>query len=85
MDNKNLDTEARRKILIASFAEKTPKQMRTIRNTLNNRIRSLEDELKIGKTLPKISASHKLYEFDLKDCRLALEAAKKIIKTQSQE
>ncbi|MFA6237546.1 MAG: hypothetical protein WC635_09490 [Bacteriovorax sp.] len=68
--------------LIASFTEKTPKQMRTIRNNLNNRIRSLEDELKLGKALPKLSASHMLFEFNLKDCQKVLEAAKKQIKTQ---
>ena len=28
--------------LKASFADKTPKQMRTIRNNLNNRIKSFE-------------------------------------------
>lgn len=82
MENKNLDTETRIKNLISSFAEKTPKQMRTIRNNLNNRIRSFEEELKFGKALPKISASHMFFEFDLKDCRQILEAAKKQIKTQ---
>ena len=82
MDNKNLDTGTRINDLIASFKEKTPKQMRTIRNNLNNRISSFEAEMKFGKSLPKISASHMLYEFDLKDCRSVLEAAKKQIKTQ---
>lgn len=82
MNNNNLDTQTRLNDLIASFKDKTPKQMRTIRNNLNNRIRSLEDELKLGKTLPKISASHMLYEFDLKDCRSLLVAAKRQIKAQ---
>lgn len=82
MENKNPDNDIRMKEFIASFADKTPKQMRTIRNNLNNRIRSLEDEFKLGKALPKISASHMLYEFDLKNCRQILEAAKKKIKTQ---
>lgn len=82
MDNKNTDTDGRLKALISSFGERTPKQMRTIRNNLNNRISSFEQELKFGKTLPKISAGHMLYEFDLKDCRTILEAAKKQIKTQ---
>lgn len=68
--------------LIASFKEKTPKQMRTIRNNLNNRIHSFEQELKFGKALPKLAASHKLYDFDLLECRKILEAAKKQIKTQ---
>jgi hypothetical protein len=81
MDNKDLGLEERKKILIKSFTEKTPKQMRTIRNNLNNRITSFEQEMKFGKSLPVLSASHMFFEFDLKDCRLLLEAAKKIIKT----
>jgi hypothetical protein len=81
MDNKNLSVEERVKLLIDSFAEKTPKQMRTIRNNLNNRIRSFEEEMKFGKTLPKVSASHMFYEFDLKDCKKVLEAAMRQLKT----
>jgi hypothetical protein len=81
MDNKNLSVEERVKSLIESFAEKTPKQMRTIRNNLNNRIRSFEEEMKYGKTLPKVSASHMFYEFDLKDCKKVLDAAMKQLKT----
>ncbi len=81
MDNKNLSVEERVKSLIESFTEKTPKQMRTIRNNLNNRIRSFEEEMKFGKTLPKVSASHMFYEFDLKDCKKVLDAAMKQIKT----
>ena len=75
------NTEERQKSLLASFSEKTPKQMRTIRNNLNNRISSFEQELKYGKTLPTLSASHMLSEFDLKSCRLLLEAAKKVLKS----
>jgi len=73
---------ARVKDLIASFKDRTPKQMRTIRNNLNNRITSFEGELKFGKALSKISTSHMLYDFDLKDCRNILIEAKKQIKTQ---
>lgn len=65
---------------IAAFSEKTPKQMRTIRNNLNNRMSSFEDEVKVGKTLPKLSTSHMLYDFDMKDCRKLLEAAKRQVK-----
>jgi hypothetical protein len=82
MDNTKLDTDGRLKDLISSFKDKNPKQMRTIRNNLNNRIKSFEEEMKFGKSLPKISASHMFFEFELKDCRLILEAAKKQIKTQ---
>ena len=67
------------KELIESFKEKTPKQMRTIRNSLNNRIKSFEDEMKFGKSVPKISASHMFFEMELKDLKEILEiAAKKV-------
>ena len=42
-------SQDRLKLLKDSFAEKTPKQMRTIRNNLNNRMKSFEDELRYGK------------------------------------
>ncbi|MBP9680468.1 MAG: hypothetical protein KBD76_03600 [Bacteriovorax sp.] len=82
MDNKNLSVEARLNQLSESFKEKNPKQMRTIRNNLNNRIRSFEEELKFGKALPKISASHMFFDFELKDCKTLLAAAQKQIKNQ---
>ncbi len=67
------------KELVASFKEKTPKQMRTIRNSLNNRIKSFEDEMKFGKSVPKVSASHMFFEMELKDLKMIQEeAAKKI-------
>ena len=81
MDNKNSSVEERLKLLKESFKDKTPKQMRTIRNNLNNRIRSFEEEMKFGKTLPKLSASHMFYEFELKDCQNLHEAAHKVIKS----
>lgn len=68
-----------------SFLEKTPKQMRTIRNNLNNRIKSFEEEMKFGKALPKLSASHMFYELELKDCRELLEAAMKKIKSDEKQ
>jgi ADP-glucose pyrophosphorylase len=83
MENKNLSVDARLNLLKQSFAEKTPKQMRTIRNNLNNRIRSFEEEAKFGKALPKLSASHMFFEFELKELKSLLEAAQKTIKSQS--
>lgn len=82
MDKKNLESSERLNELLAGFAEKTPKQMRTVRNNLNNRITSLEAEFKLGKAAPALSKSHMLYDFDLGECRKLLEAAKKVIKTQ---
>jgi len=73
--------EARLKELKASFADKTPKQMRTIRNNLNNRIRSFEEEMRFGKSLPKLSASHMFYEFELKELKELLELSMKRIRS----
>ena len=82
MDKKehDLGTTEKKRLSVAGLADKTPKQLRTIRNNLNNRISSFEQELKVGKSLPVLSASHMLYNFDLKECRVLLEATKKIIK-----
>jgi hypothetical protein len=63
-----------------SFAEKSPKQMRTIRNSLNNRIKSFEDELSFGKSIPKISASHMFFEMELKELKELREHALKKIR-----
>lgn len=73
--------EARLKELKESFADKTPKQMRTIRNNLNNRIRSFEEEMRFGKALPKLSASHMFYEFELKELKELLELSMKRIRS----
>lgn len=83
MEKRTTNVEQRLKELKDSFAEKTPKQMRTIRNNLNNRIRSFEDEMKFGKALPKLSASHMFYEFELKELKDLLVAAQRTIKSQS--
>ena len=71
---------ARVEELKASFKEKNPKQMRTIRNSLNNRIKSFEDELRFGKSLPKVSASHMFYEMELKDLKEIRDFAMKKIR-----
>lgn len=73
-------SKARVDELIATFAEKTPKQMRTIRNNLNNRMRSFDDELKHGKTLPKLSASHMFFDMSMLDCQKLLIAARRQVK-----
>jgi|GEM_PF-654645 len=83
MEKRTTNVDQRLTELKASFAEKTPKQMRTIRNNLNNRIRSFEDEMKFGKTLPKLSASHMFFEFELKELKDLLVAAQRTIKNQS--
>jgi hypothetical protein len=71
---------ARVDALKASFKDKTPKQMRTIRNSLNNRIKSFEDEMNFGKSIPKVSASHMFFELELKELKEVQEFAMKKIR-----
>lgn len=61
--------------------EKTPKQMRTLRNQLNNRITSFEGELRFGKTLAKLSESHALFDLDLKECQEILKLTQQELRT----
>jgi hypothetical protein len=68
-----------------SFKEKTPKQMRTIRNSLNNRIKSFEDELSFGKSIPKVSASHMFFEMELKELKELREFAMKKIRADEKD
>lgn len=58
-------TSEKIKKLKEDFDTKTPKQLRTIRNGLNNRIKSFEDEISFGKALPKISGSHMFFGLEL--------------------
>lgn len=68
--------------LVASFKEKTPKEMRTLRNALNNRIKSFVDENTYGKALPTLSQSHKLYGLNLTECKELLFQSKKELKAR---
>jgi hypothetical protein len=68
--------------LVATFKDKSPKEMRTLRNALNNRIKSFQDETTYGKALPTISPSHKLYGFNLTECKKLLEHSKKELKAR---
>ncbi len=68
--------------IVLSFKEKSPKEMRTLRNALNNRIKSFQDESTYGKALPNISASHKLYGLNLSECKDLLEKSKKELKAR---
>lgn len=74
MSNAKLDD------LKKSFGEKTPKQMRTIRNNLNNRMKSFEDELRYGKALGELTHSHMFYGLSYKDLKELYEFAMKRIK-----
>jgi predicted transglutaminase-like cysteine proteinase len=65
--------------LLKKLDERTPKQMRTLRNQLNNRIKSFEDELQFGKKVAKISESHSLFGLTVGDCKdLLIKAQQKL-------
>lgn len=64
-----------------SISTKSPKQMRTLRNQLNNRITSFEGELRFGKNLAKLSESHTLFGLDLKDCQELLKLTQQELRT----
>jgi hypothetical protein len=66
--------------LKSELSEKSPKEMRTLRNQLNNRITSFKKELDYGSSIPKLSPSHALFDLSYKDCLELLELAKKELK-----
>lgn len=68
-----------------SFGERTPKQMRTLRNQLNNRIKSYDDEVKFGKKVPNLSESHTLFGLTIGDCKELLTATKSGLKSIKNE
>ena len=71
--------------IAATLAQKTPKQMRTLRNQLNNRIKSFEDENNFGKKLPKLSEAHALFGLNIGDCKDLLQLTKKGLKSMKVE
>ncbi len=60
--------------LKADLEEFSPKQMRTLRNNLNNRIQSFTNTFKEPKDLPE---SHKLHGLEEGECRELLGIVKK--------
>lgn len=55
---------------IDSLSELTPKQLRTLRNSLNNRIESMLTKGEEG--VKALAPSHRLYGLELVDCRALL-------------
>lgn len=60
-----------------NLEEFTPKQLRTLRNSLNNRLKNMKDTDGNPK---KLSESHRLYGLDELDCEELLKRVKKILK-----
>ncbi|MFG1483336.1 hypothetical protein ABMA79_10370 [Halobacteriovorax sp. HFRX-2_2] len=60
--------------LLEEMKEYSPKQMRTLRNNLNNRLQSFKNDFKEPKEL---QPSHKLYGLEEGECRELLGVVKK--------
>jgi len=71
--------------ILNTLSDRSPKQVRTLRNQLNNRIKSFEDELSFGKKLSKISESHALFGLNLKDCKDLLLKTKQALRNVKQD
>ena len=56
-----------------------PKKLRTLRNSLNNRLSSYKDK---GENAPVLSSSHRLYGPNQKDCEDLLVKVQRLIKQQ---
>lgn len=59
---------------ITALNEMTPKQLRTLRNSLNNRIESILTKGEDG--AKALAQSHRLYGLELVDCRALLKAVR---------
>lgn len=59
---------------IATINEMTPKQLRTLRNSLNNRIESMLTKGEEG--VKVLAQSHRLHGLELVDCRALLKAVR---------
>lgn len=54
--------------LVDSLNQMELKELRQLRNRVNNRITSFKNELSFGKKLPHLSPSHQLSSLNFKDC-----------------
>lgn len=68
------------KTLLEGISERTDKQLRTLRNNLNNRLTALVAEDKMGRKPKELKESHPLYGLGLKDCKDLIEHALKEMK-----
>lgn len=75
--DKNLPAEKRFKMLLASLPAIKEKHLRSLRNNLNNRIRSFKDESAFGRKAKELQASHALFDFLPGECDKLLEAVQK--------
>ena len=69
--DKNLSAEKRFKLLCESLPEIKEKHLRSLRNNLNNRLKSFKDEAH-GPKAKQLQLSHPLYDFRPGECEKLL-------------
>lgn len=80
--DKHLSADKRLKILLETLSEIKEKHLRSLRNNLNNRLRSFQEELAFGKKAKDLQLSHALYDFQIGECEKLLEAVQKELRTR---
>lgn len=80
--DKNLPAEKRFKILMETLSEIKEKHLRSLRNNLNNRLRSFQEESAYGRKAKELQVSHALYDFRPGECEKLLEAVQKELRTR---
>ncbi len=75
--DKNLPADKRLKYLLTSLPEIKEKHLRSLRNNINNRLRSFQEELDFGKKVKELQLSHALFDFQKGDCEILLLAVQK--------
>lgn len=80
--DKNLPADKRFKMLMDSLSTIKEKHLRSLRNNLNNRIRSFAEESQYGKKAKELQLSHALFDFRPGECEKLLEAVQKELRTR---
>ncbi len=81
--DKNLSAEKRFKLLCDSLPEIKEKHLRSLRNNLNNRIKSFKDEAQFGTRSKDLQASHPLYDFRPGECEKLLVLVQKELRQRA--
>lgn len=75
--DKNLSPEKRFQILLKTLPEIKEKHLRSLRNNLNNRIKSFKEESQFGSKAKELQLSHPLYAFLPGECEKLLAEVQK--------
>ncbi len=83
--DKNLPAKKRFDLLIKALPEIKEKHLRSLRNNLNNRIKSFKDESSFGRKAPELQLSHPLYDFLSGECEKLLQEVQKELRTRKSD